>query len=275
MMASTRRDRRCGSRPVKIPMTMPDEMAATTEIVSRTPAAPGERPWATVRYGTPHINANTVTENWVPMWVKKPSRVPGRSHTVLTLASVSRIDMVSVGYRTTVRGVLDQGEGQHHRQHADRRDRHVGVGPARVCEQGEKRDGREHLAELPADAGQLCQQGNLPRREPVRHQPEHGDERHRVPEADHRPRGDRRGQGLGECEYQLAGRHHGGAGDDQRLGAESVEQQTRRHLCAGIHDDLKDHERGEHARAGAESVGGTQTGNPKGGAVEYGDDVCE
>ena len=31
------------------------------------------------------------------MWVKKPSRVPGRSHTVLTLASVSRIDMACVG----------------------------------------------------------------------------------------------------------------------------------------------------------------------------------
>ena len=79
---------------------MPDEMAATTEIVSRPPAAPVERPWASVRYGTPHINANTVTENWVPMWVKKPSRVPGRSHTVLTLASVSRIDVVCVGTTT-------------------------------------------------------------------------------------------------------------------------------------------------------------------------------
>ena len=30
------------------------------------------------------------------MWVKKPSRVPGRSHTVFTLASVARTDMVSV-----------------------------------------------------------------------------------------------------------------------------------------------------------------------------------
>jgi hypothetical protein len=70
MMPSTKRDRRCGNRPVKIPTTMPEEMAATTEIVSRAPAVPVERPWATVRYGTPHINANTVTENWVPMWVK-------------------------------------------------------------------------------------------------------------------------------------------------------------------------------------------------------------
>ena len=48
-----------------------------------------------MRYGTPHINAKTVTENWVPMWVKKPSRVPWPSHTVLTLARVSRMDVVS------------------------------------------------------------------------------------------------------------------------------------------------------------------------------------
>ena len=74
---------------------------------------------------------------------------------------------------------------------------------------------------------------------------------------------------------QLARRHHGGAGDDQRLGAESVEQQARGHLCAGIHDDLKDHERGQHTGAGAEAIGGIQTGNAKSGAVEDGDDVCE
>jgi hypothetical protein len=50
---------------------------------------PADRPCATVRYGTPHISAKTVTENCVPMWVKKPSRVPGLSHTVLTLPTSS------------------------------------------------------------------------------------------------------------------------------------------------------------------------------------------
>ncbi len=65
------------------------------------------------------------------------------------------------------------------------------------------------------------------------------------------------------------------AGDNERLGAESVEQQTGRHLCAGIHDDLNDHERGQQTRAGAEAIGGIQTGNAKSGAVEDGDDVCE
>jgi hypothetical protein len=204
MMPSTKRDRRCGNRPVKIPTTMPEEMAATTEIVSRAPAAPVERPWATVRYGTPHINANTVTENWVPMWVKKPSRVPGRSHTVLSWQASPGPTASGQARGRAVRRVLDQGEGQHHRQHAERSDRHVSGGPARAGEQPEERDRREHLTELPADACQLRHQRNPPRREPARHQPEHRDERHAIPEADHRARPDRRGQGSGEGEHQLA-----------------------------------------------------------------------
>jgi hypothetical protein len=96
MIASTTHDRRCGCRPVKMPIAMPAKIAATTEIVSNAPATPTDCPWATVRYGTPHIKAKTVTENWVPMWVKKPSRVPGRSHTVFRLARVARADIVSV-----------------------------------------------------------------------------------------------------------------------------------------------------------------------------------
>ena len=95
------------------------------------------------------------------------------------------------------------------------------------------------------------------------------------PRPTHRPRRDRRGQRFGEREHQLARRHHGGTGEDQCLGAESVEQQTGGHLCAGIHDDLKDHERRQHTRAGVEAIGGVQTGNAEGGAVEDGDDVCE
>ena len=75
-----------------MPITMPEEIAATTDAVSSAPVTRVDRPWATVRYGTPHIRAKTVTENCVPMWVKKPSRVPGRSHTVFTLRSVSRTD---------------------------------------------------------------------------------------------------------------------------------------------------------------------------------------
>ncbi len=49
MMASTRRDRRCGWRPVKMPISTPDEIAATTETVSSVPAIADDTPWATVR----------------------------------------------------------------------------------------------------------------------------------------------------------------------------------------------------------------------------------
>ena len=96
MIANTIRERRFGYRPVTMPITMPEEMAATTDAVSRAPVTPVDRPWATVRYGTPHIRAKTVTENWVPMWVKNPNRVPGRSHTAFTLRSVARTDIVSL-----------------------------------------------------------------------------------------------------------------------------------------------------------------------------------
>ena len=137
MIASTSRDRRCGWRPVKMPI---DDARARWRRRPRSSAArpptPVDRPCATVRYGTPHISAKTVTENWVPMWVKKPSRVPGRSHTVLTLASVSRIGR-GLGFGTpAVRSVLDQRQGQHDRQHAERGHRDVGGGPARPGEQG-------------------------------------------------------------------------------------------------------------------------------------------
>jgi hypothetical protein len=109
----------------------------------------------------------------------------------------------------------------------------------------------------------------------MRHQPEHGNERHRVSQADDRARRDRRGQRFGERQQQLAGRHHGRAGDDQCLGTESVEQQAGGHLCAGVHDDLEDDERGQHARAGSEAVGGVQPRYAKCGAVEDRDNVCE
>ena len=81
--------------------------------------------------------------------------------------------------------------------------------------------------------------------------------------------------GSDSVNASAARRHHRGPGEDQRLGAESVEQQAGRHLRAGIDDDLKDHECGQRARAGAEAVRGIQTGHAEGGAVEDRDDVCE
>ena len=130
MMASTSRDRRCGRRPVKMPMTMPDRIAATTDRLSSVPATWTDSPCPTVRYGRPHISAKTVTENCVPMWVKKPSRVPGRSQTVLTLPrSRARSCRRSRG-DLAVRGVLDQRQRQRDRHHAERDHRQIGRRPA-------------------------------------------------------------------------------------------------------------------------------------------------
>ena len=182
------------------------------------------------------------------MWVKKPSRVPGRSHTVLTLAQISRTELVCGSDGLTVRGVLDQRQRQRDRQHAERDHRQIGRRPARAGEQRQERHRREHLAELAADPGQLRHQRNLLRPEPVRHQPQHRDEGDRVAEADDRPRGDRGGQRLGERQRQLARRHHRRTRNDQRLRAEPVEQQARRHLGARVDHDLKNDERRQHAR---------------------------
>ena len=94
-----------------MPMRMPEEIAAATETVSSAPATECDRPCASVRYGTPHIRANVVTENCVPMWVKKPSRVPGRSHTAFRCGHVSRTRIECRRHCPAVRGVAD------HRQH--------------------------------------------------------------------------------------------------------------------------------------------------------------
>ena len=107
----------------------------------------------------------------------------------------------------------------------------------------------------------------------MRHEPQHRDERDRIAEADHRARGDGHGQRFGECQRQLACRHHRGAGKDQRLGTEAVEQQARGHLGARIHDDLQDDERRQQAGARGEAVARLEAGDAKRGAVEDGDDV--
>jgi hypothetical protein len=49
MIVSTIHDRRCGYRPVRMPMKMPAQIAETTEIVNSKPAVCADWPWATVR----------------------------------------------------------------------------------------------------------------------------------------------------------------------------------------------------------------------------------
>ncbi|PQM47692.1 hypothetical protein C1Y40_02103 [Mycobacterium talmoniae] len=71
-----------------MPIATPATANVATDTVSNPPATLGVRPCAFVKYGSPHISANTVIANWVPMWVKNPSRVPGRDHTALMSATV-------------------------------------------------------------------------------------------------------------------------------------------------------------------------------------------
>ena len=78
MTASTSQERRSGWRIVSTPKSGPIAIVQTTNRVSMPPAsAAGESPARVTRYGTPQSSVNTIIENWVPMWPKKPSRVPG------------------------------------------------------------------------------------------------------------------------------------------------------------------------------------------------------
>ena len=188
-------------------------MAATTDSgqqrtcdIASTALAP------TVRYGTPHISAKTVTENCVPMWVKKPSRVPGPQpdglHAAQRGAHRHRLALRRPGRRgvsltianaSTIASTPNAG------------DRDVRGGPRRAGEEREERDGRQHLAQLPADAGELRQQRNPSWRKPVRHQAQHRDERDGVAEPDDGARADGQGQRRRERQHQLTGRHQCGA----------------------------------------------------------------
>ena len=138
------------------------------------------------------------------MWVKNPSRVPGRSHTVLTLASVARTDIVSVATTRPCGVSLTSASASTMREHAERRHRDVGRRPRGAREQREEGQRGEHLTELAADAGELGQQRHPPRREPVRHQSQHRDEGDGVAEPDDGARADRQRQRLGQREQQLA-----------------------------------------------------------------------
>ena len=77
---------------MKIPKTGPIAIVHTTNSVSRPLASAGVRPCAPTSHGTPQSSVNTIMENCVPMWPKKPSRVPGRCQTPRTAPRISRID---------------------------------------------------------------------------------------------------------------------------------------------------------------------------------------
>ncbi len=73
------------------------QIVETTNSASSAAAVDGASRWAETRYGTPQSSVNTIIENCVPMWPKKPSFVPGRPHTARTWRPISRIDSDGTG----------------------------------------------------------------------------------------------------------------------------------------------------------------------------------
>ena len=67
-------------------------MPTTTRTVSSAPACPDVIPCPATRYGTPQSSPKTVPQNWVPVCVQSPSRVPGSDHDRRRPATTSRGD---------------------------------------------------------------------------------------------------------------------------------------------------------------------------------------
>ena len=190
------------------------------------------------------------------MWVKNPSRVPGRSQTVFTLDSTARTDRFSAATTRPCGVSFTRASASTMASTPKRRHRDVGGRPRGPGEQGQEGQRREHLAQLAADAGELGQQRHPPRREPVRHQAQHRDEGEGVAESDDGAGADGQWQRLGQRQQQLAAGHQRRARDDQHPRAVAVEQDPGGHLGAGVDDDLQDDERREDAGAGVEPLGG-------------------
>src|SRR5918993_2800798 len=89
---STTRDRSHGRHVLSAPATGPNTIVHTTNSVTSAPAAPLESPWAETSHGTPHSNVNTFIENCTDWCEKKPTRVPGRPHTVRRRRPISATD---------------------------------------------------------------------------------------------------------------------------------------------------------------------------------------
>ena len=74
------------------PNTGPVATPTSTNRVSSALAAVADSPCPATRYGTPQSSANTVPENWVPVCVHSPSRVPGSFQDATSPASTCRGD---------------------------------------------------------------------------------------------------------------------------------------------------------------------------------------
>ena len=273
MTASTSHDRCSGRRAVNSPNNGPAMIPTATNSVSSALASAAVKPWPATRYGTPHSRAKTVPENWVPVCVHSPSRVPGSRQAFANESSTSR--GVGGGRRLggTGRPVAQHGDHSHPDRKAQRRRGRERRRPAGAVQQCGQRDGRQHLSQLADQAGELGHQRHAPGWEPRHDHGEHADERQRVTRADEHARRDRERKGRGHGQHQLARRHDHRSDDDEASRAEAVQEHARRHLQAGVDQELEHHEARQRRGRGVEAVRGGEARDTEGRALHDADEV--
>ncbi len=111
-------------------------------------------------------------------------------------------------------------------------------------------------------------------REPLRYQPQHRDEGECIPPGtDGNTCTDRDGQRFGEGESQLRGHHDERTDCDHDPRTVAVEEDSRRNLHAGVHNDLQHDEARQNAGRDREPISSRQTRDTERSAVKHGDHV--
>ena len=225
-------------------------MPTTTSSVSSALACPAVIPCPATRYGTPQSSPKTVPQNWVPVWVHSPSRVPGSDHDGRSPRSTSRGGAAGGGggapggrSRTTASTASPTARPTP----AAREERR---GPARAVQQR----GERHRARAPARAG---------RRGPVscvitgtRRGGNHAVTTESTlmnVSASPVPTSTRaamaRGSEVASASTSWPAAIVNAPDGDQRPAAEPVEQQPDGHLQGGVDQQLQHHEPGQRRGA--------------------------
>ena len=273
-MVSTSQDRRSGCRCTITPRNGAARAPTSTRRVNRADAPPRDRPSPETRNGYPHSSAKTVPENWVVKWVHRPSRVPGccqaerrswpacrEGHRVVPAQGAgwgSRGRRARPGFlrRRSGRAAARNAEVQPDRCSSATNGTALSSWP--TCPRmpvtwvitGTRRGGSQAVT----SRSMLMNVTASPAPTSTRPTRASGT------------------FGLTASSVWPSG-HEGGAGGDQEARAEPVEQQPRRHLQAGIDDQLHHGEARQHAGRGLEPVGRLQAGHAERRALQHRDDV--
>ena len=213
------------------------------------PASAAVRPCALTSYGTPQSRVNTIMENWVPMWPKKPSRVPGRRQTARTAPRISRID-VPDGRGTATPGgrVPHHGEHEHGHQGAGQRPRPrtPTASPRRAAAHA---NGSAEST-CPSWQRMVVTWTTSGTRRAGNHRGTSAStavNTDGVAEADEHPGEHGRRQVGRDGEQELAGGQQHAADHEHRAGAEPVHREARRDLGREVHRHLHEDERRQRA----------------------------